>query len=125
LPVPGAENAAASELPREKAAPKKTAPRATSPSSSPKASPFDKSAAKTALNSAAAAAADCGQGGAPGKGKVQLTFANTGRVANVEIVEGPFSGTAAGKCALRQFRAARVPSFSGAPVTVSKSFKIP
>jgi hypothetical protein len=124
-PVPGAENAAAPEVPREKAAPKKTAPRATSPSSSAKASPFDKSAAKNALNSAAAAAADCGQGGAGGKGKVQLTFANTGRVTNVEIVEGPFSGTAAGKCALRQFRAARVPSFSGAAVTVSKSFKIP
>jgi hypothetical protein len=125
LPVPGAQATATPELPREKAAPRKSAPRATPPSSSPKAFPFDKAAAKNALNSAATAAADCGQGGAGGKGKMQLTFANTGRVTNVEIVEGPFAGTAAGKCALRQFRAARVPSFSGAPVTVSKSFKIP
>jgi hypothetical protein len=124
LPVPGAQAAAESEPPREKAAPRKSTAR-PSPPSSTKAFPFDKSAAKNALSAAARAAEDCGQGGAGGKGKVQLTFANTGRVTNVEIVEGPFSGTAAGKCALRQFRGARVPPFSGAAVTVAKSFKIP
>jgi hypothetical protein len=85
---------------------------------------FDKGAAKAALSTATSQAAGCGQGGAPGKGKIQITFAPSGKVSDAALVEGPFAGTAAGKCALRHFRAARVPAFSGAPVTVAKSFKI-
>jgi len=85
---------------------------------------FDKAAAKSALNAAAAQAAGCGQGGAPGKGKIQVTFATSGKVSNAQLVEGPFGGTAAGKCALRHFKAAKVPAFSGAAVTVAKSFKV-
>lgn len=85
---------------------------------------FDKGAAKSALNAAASEAARCGAGGAPGKGKIQVTFAASGKVSDARLVEGPFGGTAAGKCALRHFKAARVPAFSGAPVTVAKSFKV-
>jgi hypothetical protein len=85
---------------------------------------FDKGAAKTALASAATQAARCGAGGAPGKGKIQVTFATSGKVSDAQLVEGPFGGTAAGKCALRHFKAAKVPAFSGAPVTVAKSFKV-
>ena len=100
---------------------RKPPPRAPAPSSQ---KPFDKSAAKAALATATSEAAGCGQGGAPGKGKIQVTFAPSGKVSDAALVEGPFAGTAAGKCALRHFRAARVPAFSGAPVTVAKSFKV-
>lgn len=114
---PSDKPAAASRAPSSA---KKTPPRATKPV----AAQFDKAAAKEALNSAAAKAASCGSGGGA-KGKVQLTFANSGKVSSAEITEGPFAGTAAGKCALRHFKAARIPAFSGPPQTVAKSFKIP
>jgi hypothetical protein len=93
--------------------------------SSTKSAAFDKAAAKNALNSAASKAAGCRQTGAGGQGKIQLTFAPTGKVTSAQIMAGPSASTAEGKCALRHFRAARIPAFSGAPVTVAKSFKIP
>lgn len=93
-------------------------PRATKPSA-----PFNVGAAKDALNAAAAKAGTCS--GTSGKGKVQLTFAPTGKVASVQLTEGPFAGTPAGKCALKHFKAASVPAFAGTPQTVAKSFKIP
>ena len=114
---PSDKPAAASRAPSSA---KKTPPRATKAV----AAQFDKAAAKEALNSAAAKAASCGSGGGA-KGKVQLTFANSGKVSSAEITEGPFAGTAAGKCAVRHFKAARIPAFSGPPQTVAKSFKIP
>jgi hypothetical protein len=106
---------------------KKPAPRVEKPSAPLKLAAvfaFDKAAAKTALNSAAQASSSCGAGGEPGKGKIQVTFAPTGKVSDAQLVEGPFVGTTAGKCAVRLFKAAKVPAFSGAPVTVAKSFKI-
>jgi hypothetical protein len=93
------------------------------PRPKPAAAPFDKNAAKDALSAAATKAASCG--GAAGKGKVQLTFAPSGKVSSAQITEGPFSGTPAGKCALRHFKAAHIPAFAGTPQTVAKSFKIP
>jgi hypothetical protein len=93
-------------------------PRATKPSAT-----FNVGAAKDALNAAAAKAGTCS--GTSGKGKVQLTFAPTGKVSSVQLTEGPFAGTPAGKCALKHFKAASVPAFAGTPQTVAKSFKIP
>jgi hypothetical protein len=101
-----------------------TAPRATAPVAAKAGAPFDKAAAKNALNGAASQAASCGAGGAPGKGKIQVTFAPSGKVSDAQLVEGPFAGTTAGKCALRHFRAAKVPAFAGSPITVAKSFKV-
>jgi hypothetical protein len=99
-------------------------PRASRPASASKAeSPFDKGAAVSALNAAAARVAGCGAGGLPGKGKVQITFAPSGKVSSVELV-GQFEGTAAGKCAISYFRGVQVPPFAGSSVTVAKSFKI-
>ena len=98
---------------------KKPAPRATAKASAP----FNVGAAKDALNAAAAKAGTCI--GTSGKGKVQLTFATTGKVSSAQLTEGPFAGTTAGKCALRHFKAAKVPPFAGTPQTVAKSFKIP
>jgi len=95
------------------------------PSSARKpAAAFDKGAAKAALSAAAAKAAGCGAGGAPGKGKVMLTFAPSGKVSSASLVEGPFAGKSAGACALKHFRAASVPAFAGSAVTVSKSFSV-
>lgn len=85
--------------------------------------PFNVGAAKDALNAAAAKAASCS--GTSGKGKVQLTFAPTGKVSSAQLTEGPFAGTPAGKCALKHFKAASVPAFAGTPQTVAKSFKVP
>jgi hypothetical protein len=92
--------------------------------SSKAAAPFDKSAARAVLSEAAARAASCGAGGAPGKGKIQVTFSPNGKVSSARLVQGPFAGTTAGKCALRQFRSVRVPAFAGSSITVAKSFKI-
>jgi hypothetical protein len=121
-PTPPADAPAAALAKPELAKPaRKVPPRAVS--SSPKAA-FDKNAAKSALNAAASQAAACRQGGPAGKGKIQITFASSGKVSDASLVDGPFGGTATGKCALRHFRAARVPAFAGAPVTVAKSFKV-
>jgi hypothetical protein len=87
------------------------------------AGPFNVEAAKAALGTAAAKAGSCR--GTSGKGKVQLTFSPSGKVSSAELTDGPFAGTAAGKCALKHFKAAHVPPFSGAAQTVAKSFKIP
>jgi len=122
-PVAGTEPAAT--VPKitapSKAPVKKPPPRAVSSASK---AAFDKGAAIKALSAAASQSAGCGAGGAPGKGKIQVTFAPSGKVSDAQLVEGPFGGTAAGKCALRNFRAAKVPAFSGAPVTVAKSFRV-
>jgi hypothetical protein len=120
---------AAKEKEKDKPSSRKTparpvAPRAVAPVASKSLVPFDKAAAKAVLASAAAQAASCGAGGAPGKGKIQVTFAPSGKVSDAQLVEGAFAGTTAGKCALREFRAAKVPAFAGAPVTVAKSFKV-
>jgi hypothetical protein len=80
-------------------------------------------AAKSALNTAATQAGSCA--GTSGKGKVQLTFAPSGKVSTAQLTDGPFAGTPAGKCALKHFKAAHIPPFSGTPQTVAKSFKIP
>lgn len=103
---------------------KKPAAKAPSSTARKSAPAFDKGAAKAALSAAAGKVAGCGAGGAPGKGKVMLTFTTSGKVSSASLIEGPFAGKAAGNCALKHFRAARVPAFSGSAVTVSKSFSI-
>lgn len=115
-----------SALVKDKVKPSKKPPAKAAPTSTARkpAAAFDKGAAKAALSAAASKAAGCGAGGAPGKGKVMLTFAASGKVSSASLVEGPFAGKSAGNCALKHFRAARVPAFSGSAVTVSKSFSI-
>ena len=89
------------------------------------APPFSKSAAVSALSSAAANAASCKiPGGPTGSGKAIVTFAPSGRVTTANVVGGKFGGTSVGGCVASRFRGARVPAFSGGPVTVSKSFTI-
>jgi len=85
---------------------------------------FDKNAAVAALGAAAASAGSCKNPDGPvGSGKVSVTFAPSGR-ATATNVAGELAGTEVGGCVARLFRTAKVPPFSGDPVTVTKSFSI-
>jgi hypothetical protein len=97
---------------------------AAAPAAAADGAAFDKGAAVSALSAAAASAASCKKPDGPtGSGKVSVTFAPSGR-ATMTNVGGDFAGTEVGGCVARLFRAAKVPAFSGDPVTVSKSFSI-
>ncbi len=101
---------------------KKEEPAAPGPSTAP---PFSKASAISALGAAASQAGGCKKAGGPkGTGKVQVTFAPSGRVTSATVMGSPFAGTAVGGCVAGMFRRAKVPAFSGNPVTVSKSFAI-
>jgi predicted Zn finger-like uncharacterized protein len=109
------DKAAAPEKPEEIAAQDK--PAADAPA-------FDRAAAVAALTEAAASAQSCKtEGGPTGSGKVNITFIPSGRASNTQV-SGDLSGTSVGGCVARVFRNAKVPAFSGEPVTVSKSFNI-
>jgi len=106
---------------RPKAEPPKAEP--------PKAEPaggggeFDRGAASASLSSAAGTAKGCsvpGGGGPSGSAKVQVTFAPSGRVSSVSVGP-PYAGTPTGSCIAGAFKGAKVPPFSGQPVTVSKT----
>lgn len=88
------------------------------------APPFDRSAAVTALTGAAGNAQSCKMlGGPTGTGQATVTFAPSGRVTSASV-SGDFAGSSVGSCVARLFRNARVPAFSGGPVTVTKRFSI-
>jgi len=53
-----------------------------------------------------------------------VTFSPTGRVSEVVVDDANFSGTPAGRCVQTAFFNAIVPSFTGGPVKVGKSFTI-
>jgi hypothetical protein len=113
-----------------KAAPPASEPKAEAPSEAPPAAAdkpsFDMSAAKAALEAAASSAPSCKTPDGPtGKGKVQVTFSPSGRATSANVIEGAFGGTPVGGCVAKLFRSARVPAFTGDPVTVAKSFTIP
>ncbi len=85
---------------------------------------FDTAAAKEALTAAANNASSCREATGPmGSGKVSITFAPSGRPTSVAVT-GDLAGTSVGSCVARLFRAARVPPFSGEPVSVSKAFAV-
>jgi len=97
-------------------------PAPAGPSTAP---PFSKASAISALGGASGSAGACKKAGGPtGVGKVQVTFAPSGRVTSATVMGPPFAGTAVGGCVAGAFRRAKVPAFSGNPVTVSKSFAI-
>jgi Sec-independent protein translocase protein TatA len=104
---------------------KKEEPKKEEPAGASTAPPFSKASAISALTGAAGAAGGCKKPGGPtGTGKVQVTFAPSGRVTSATVMGAPFAGTAVGGCVASAFRRAKVPAFSGNAVTVSKSFAI-
>lgn len=95
------------------------------PPAPPPSNEFNKSAASSALNGAAGAAAGCKAPGDPsGVARVSVTFAPSGKATRAVVNGPPFGGTATGSCVAAAFRNLSVPSFSGDPVTVSKSVSI-
>jgi predicted Zn finger-like uncharacterized protein len=97
-------------------------PAAPGPSTAP---PFSKASAISALGGASGSAGACKKAGGPtGIGKVQVTFAPSGKVTSATVMGPPFAGTPVGGCVAGAFRRAHVPAFAGSAVTVSKSFAI-
>ncbi|HEX6277747.1 MAG TPA: zinc-ribbon domain-containing protein [Polyangiaceae bacterium] len=113
-------SSAASTAPREA----ETAPPKDEAKPAAGGAEFDTASAKTALTAAAANAGSCKEAGGPtGTGKVSITFAPSGRPTSVAVT-GDLAGTTVGSCVAKLFRAARVPPFSGDPVSVSKAFSV-
>ena len=85
--------------------------------------PFDRGAAQGALGGVNVQS--CKKPDGPtGSGHVKITFAPNGSVSSAVVDGGPFPGTPVGGCIAGKFRGAHVPSFSGGPVSVGKSFTI-
>ncbi|HET9957179.1 MAG TPA: hypothetical protein VFQ61_21930 [Polyangiaceae bacterium] len=87
--------------------------------------PFDRAAAASALQGAAAQAGHCRKPGDPsGVATVTVTFAPSGRVTSATLSGPPFAGTATGGCIASTLRRAQVPAFDGDKITVSKTIAI-
>ena len=85
---------------------------------------FDKGAASKALSSV-----DLGHckvpNGPKGPGHVKVTFELTGAVQSAVVDQGPYlKSPPVSKCIAGMYRKIKIPSYSGAPVTVGKSFTI-
>ena len=86
--------------------------------------PFVASEAQPALLEAAMTAADCSERAAAATGKVTVHFSPAGCVLNVTLeVEGPELTADDTDCIAKNFLAARVKPYSGAPVAVSRALK--
>lgn len=90
---------------------------APEPAPTPTAGP-DRAAIAKAVGRAAAAASSCESG--PQSGRAQITFAPSGNVASVQLLE-PFSDNGVNGCVLRALGRAHVPPFAGEPVIVRKA----
>lgn len=85
--------------------------------------PFDRGAAQGALGGVNVQS--CKKPDGPtGSGHVKITFGPDGSVSSAVVDGGPYPGTPVGGCIAGKFRGARVPAFSGGPVSVGKSFTI-
>jgi hypothetical protein len=84
---------------------------------------FDRRAAFDALGGVRVQ--DCAVPGGPhGRGHVKITFAPSGIATKAELDQTPYAHTKVGECIVGRYLDARVPSFSGGPVTVGKSFVV-
>lgn len=130
------ERASAPRRTKARAAPAATAPRAPAAesdaapkptASDPPGSTFNRQAAKTALDDAAAQARNCRpQGGPSGSGKVQVRYEPNGKVGGVSLLTPTFDNTTTGDCVVMVFRRASIPAFTGSPpVVMNKTFEIP
>jgi serine/threonine protein kinase len=103
------------------------APKAEEDEASPpgERGPLNRGAAVAALGAAAGRASGCKASGGPsGAGRAMVTFSPAGPATNVSVPP-PFAGTSVGTCIVTAFRSARVPAFTGSPVTLPQSFRIP
>jgi TPR repeat protein len=117
LPLGTAPDTAAASAPAQGATP--------APSDGAVAPPgaFDRAATAAALG--AVNVASCKKPGGPsGGGHVRITFGVNGSADSVAVDQPPFAGTEVGSCVETLFRSVRIPAFSGAPVTIGKTFQI-
>jgi hypothetical protein len=84
---------------------------------------FDRGAAAGALGSVNPRTCR-GLGAARGAGHVTVTFAPDGSVSNAVVDQPPYAGTPMAGCISNAYRMIRVPAFTGAPVTVGKTFTV-
>lgn len=97
------------------------APKATGGGGS--SAPFDRGAAAAALGNVNVQS--CKKADGPtGSGHVKVTFEPNGSVSTAIVDSGPYPGTPVGGCIAGKYRAAHIPAFSGAAVSVGKSFTI-
>ena len=86
---------------------------------------FNRGAATSALASAARRAAACKSDDGPtGSGRATVTFSPDGPASSVNVA-APFAGTSVGACVASAYKSAQVPAFTGSPVTLPHSFRIP
>jgi hypothetical protein len=88
-----------------------------SPPPAPTAGP-DRAAIAKAVAKASAAASSCDA--SPQSGRAQITFAPSGNVQSVQLIQ-PFSDNSVNGCVLRALGRAHVPPFAGEPVIVRKA----
>jgi eukaryotic-like serine/threonine-protein kinase len=87
---------------------------------------FDASEASAVIATIASSVKSClSKDNITGNGRAKVTFASSGKVTYVVLLDSPFSGTSEGSCIISMFRSAKVAPFDGAPVSVTKSFSIP
>jgi hypothetical protein len=107
-------------------------PPPSSASAAPSAAPakhaapgFNAKAAKLAIDRIVPRLKGCKQPGEPpGQATVTVTFAPTGRVSSAQVTTTRYAGTRTGSCITQRLREARVPEFTGAPVTVKRSVAV-
>jgi hypothetical protein len=91
----------------------------------PASAAFNAQAAKLAIDRIVPRLKACKQAGEPpGSATVTVTFAPTGRVSSAQVTNTRYAGTRTGNCITQRLREARIPEFTGAPVTVKRSVAV-
>jgi hypothetical protein len=86
---------------------------------------FNRAAAVSALQAAAAQASSCRKDGDPsGTAALSITFAPSGRVTSANLQGPPFAGTPTGGCIASVMRRATIPAYDGDRVTVTKTIVV-
>ena len=80
--------------------------------------PVNRAALAQAASQAASAATSCDSG--PRRGRAAVTFAPSGNVMSVNLIQS-FGDVAVNGCVLRAFGRVRIPPFTGDPVEVRKT----
>jgi hypothetical protein len=86
------------------------------------ANPFDRGAAAAALS--AVWIRTCRVDGVRGDGHLRVRFAPDGVIVDAAVDSPPYAGTDLAACVEERFMSARIPSYSGAPIPVGKSFSL-
>jgi hypothetical protein len=86
---------------------------------------FNQKAARAAIDRAAARAKHCRESGDPaGSASTSITFAPSGKVSDVTVTTARYANTKVGRCIVARLSEARVPEFTGNPVTLKKSVSL-